>query len=129
MGRGSLIVPLLLFSVAALFVVFGTLHLLGVPFDPAHVLPVAWFTLLTAITHTWLERGADRDPKGFVTRYMAVQVVKMLSSLMLVVLLLLALPKERGVPMALVFVGLYLMFLAFSTVRLSSRLKAPTHAP
>lgn len=59
------------------------------------------------------------DPKGFVSRFMLGLLGKMLLSLLMVVALLILLPRERSIPLALTFAVLYLAYLAFSTLRLT----------
>lgn len=60
------------------------------------------------------------DPKGFVRRFMGGLMLKMLLSLGVLVVLLLRAPKETLMISGIAFAVLYLAFLSFSTVRLSS---------
>jgi hypothetical protein len=52
-----------------------------------------------------------------VHRFMASLAIKMMVSLLLLVVLLIKLPRDTVITFALVFVGCYLAFLAFSTSR------------
>lgn len=116
--RWSFLVPILLFSAACAVVVWMVLYALGVTFTALHGMFIAWFALVTIGLHMWQERGLATDPKGFVRRFMAGLMIKMLVSLVLLVLVLLRSPRAEVVVSALVFATLYLAFLAFSTTRL-----------
>lgn len=95
------------------------LHGLGINVAPAHGLLVAWFALITLVLHLWQEPAMARDPKGFARRFMAGLSIKMLLSLLVALVLLLRAPKEERFLIGVAFAGLYLGFLAFSTVRLT----------
>ena len=116
--RWSFLVPILLFSAASAVVVWMVLYAMGIAFTALHGMFVAWFALVTIGLHMWQERGLSTDPKGFVRRFMAGLMIKMLVSLVLLVLVLLRSPRAEVVVSALVFATLYLAFLAFSTTRL-----------
>ena len=60
------------------------------------------------------------DPKGFVRRFMAGLMLKMLLSLAVLFALLIRAPEKNVMPNGIAFAVLYLAFLAFSTVRLSA---------
>ncbi len=124
MSRGSILPPLAIFSAVVFAALMGGLSLLSIPFHWAYPGAVLWFMALTLFMHTWMERVAEREPALFVTRYMTALVLKMISSLIVVVAILVTLPRAQGVPLALVFAVLYLLFLVFSTLRFSARMKA-----
>lgn len=123
MGRGAILPPLMLFGAAVMALLMGGLMLFSRPFHWAYPGAVLWFMLLTFIVHSWLERVAEHEPASFVPRYMSMLVLKMISSLLVVVAILLLLPRAESVPLALVFATLYILFLFFSALRFSSRLK------
>ena len=91
------------------------------PFGAAQVAMLAFLAVLTAVLHLWQENGLIEDPKGFMFRFMLGLIIKLGSSLVAIAAILLLLPRERALPLALTFAVLYLAFLAFSTVRLSAR--------
>ncbi len=115
--RWSFLVPILLFAAACAVVLWLVLFAVGVAFAPLHGMFIAWFTLLTIGLHLWQERGLASDPKGFVRRFMAGLMIKMVLSLGLLVVIILR-TSQQAVATALVFAVLYLAFLAFSTARL-----------
>ena len=82
---------------------------------------VAFMAMLTGVLHLWQENALVTDPKGFMFRFMIGLVLKLVSALVAVVAILLLLPHDRAVPLALTFAALYLAFLAFSTVGLSAQ--------
>ncbi|MCI1751813.1 MAG: hypothetical protein LKM36_02795 [Flavobacteriales bacterium] len=103
---------------AALYAVCMLVHW---PFGAAQVAMLAFLAALTAVLHLWQENGLIEDPKGFMFRFMLGLIIKLGSSLVAIAAILLLLPRERALPLALTFAVLYLAFLAFSTVRLSAR--------
>ncbi|MBK9175306.1 MAG: hypothetical protein IPM46_02995 [Flavobacteriales bacterium] len=88
--------------------------------EPLHGFMLAWFAMITIVLHLWQEHAMVADPKGFVRRFMAGLMLKMLLSLTVLVVLLLRAPTETVMPSGITFALLYLAFLAFSTVRLSA---------
>lgn len=119
MSSGSPVTSTLLFTAAMAFALVLCLYGLGVALAPAHGLLVAWFALITLVLHLWQEPAMARDPKGFARRFMAGLSIKMLLSLLVALVLLLRAPKEERFLIGVAFAGLYLGFLAFSTVRLT----------
>jgi phosphatidylserine synthase len=109
----------LLFAAAAGFVMALVHYGLRQPMSMGHGLLLGWFALITAALHLWQEPAMQRDPKGFGRRFMAGLALKMALSLLVALLLLLRQPKEERLALGIAFAGLYLAFLAFSTVRLS----------
>ena len=77
-----------------------------------------YFAVLTYLLHRWQERGLEGRPMLFQQRFMAGLTIKMLLSLVLLVVLVLALPKEQVLSVAITFCALYLAYLGFSTARL-----------
>ncbi|MDX9750789.1 MAG: hypothetical protein RBT71_06880 [Flavobacteriales bacterium] len=129
MGRRSFVVPLLLFSLACAALTALVLHLSGIPFRAVHAGAIAYLALVTLALHAWQEGALVSDPKGFVPRFMTGLVLKMLASILVLVVIVVVLPKEEAIPLALAFAVLYLAFLAFSTVRLSGLVRRPPQSP
>lgn len=109
---------LALFTLAMAIVAYGALRLLHVPFSWPYGLALAYFTLITLGLHAWQESGFRQTPQGFMQRFMAGLVMKMLGSVAVLVLLLLIVPRADAMPLGVVFAALYLAYLAFSTLRL-----------
>lgn len=116
--RWSFLVPILVFATTCLVVTWLVLFGLGVSFTALHGVLVAWFCLMTIGMHAWQEPAMITDPKGFVRRFMAALMLKMVLSIALLVLVLLRVENADVVPAAMVFAFLYLAFLSFSTARL-----------
>jgi hypothetical protein len=117
---GSFLAPLGLFTAGAAFIAALAVFAFDRPLKPAHALLLAWFTLITAGLHRWQEHALATDPKGFARRFMAGLSIKMLLSLLVAVVLLLRTPKPERLEVGLLFAGLYLAYLAFSTLRLTT---------
>lgn len=96
---------------------WGILFLLKIPFTDLLGGAVIYFTVLTLVLHAWIESAVGPDSKAMVHRFMASLAIKMMVSLLLLVVLLIKLPRDTVITFALVFVGCYLAFLAFSTSR------------
>jgi len=110
-----------LFSVALGAAMFAVYRLAHWSFGLPQLAVLVFLALLTATLLVWQESGLASDPKGFMFRFMVSLVVKLLVALFATAALLLLLPRERSVPLALTFASLYLAFLVFSTLRLSVR--------
>ena len=82
---------------------------------------LGFLAALTAVLHLWQENGLVEDPRGFMFRFMLGLMIKFAMALVVIAAILLLLPRTRAVPLALTFAALYLAYLAFSTVRLSTR--------
>lgn len=82
---------------------------------------LGFLAALTAVLHLWQENGLVEDPRGFMFRFMFGLMIKFAMALVVIAAILLLLPRTRAVPLALTFAALYLAYLAFSTVRLSTR--------
>lgn len=118
-GRStSALVPVLLFTAVCGAATALVLRLAGLPWHWGYAAAVAFLSGLTLLLHLWQERAMVDDPKGFVRRFMAGLVLKMFVSIVVVAVVLLTLPRDRAVPLALAFALLYLAFLGFSTGRL-----------
>lgn len=117
--RWSFLIPILLFTAA--MAVLGSIAFYGLrlALEPLHGIMLGWFAMITIGLHLWQEHALANDPKGFVRRFMAGLMLKMLLSLAVLVVLLIRAPKETVMPAGIAFALLYLAFLAFSTVRLS----------
>ncbi len=118
--------PVLLFSTVCWATTWFCVHWSGWSFTWPYAVVLTWFTLLTLALHLWQERAAPSDIKGFIRRFMAGLILKLLLSLLVLALLLHKLPPggERT-PFVMAFALLYLAFLGFSTARLVGILKQP----
>ena len=116
-GRWSFLLPTLVFAACCYAVMWGILFLLKIPFTDLLGGTVIYFTVLTLVLHAWIESAVGPDSKAMVHRFMASLAIKMMVSLLLLVVLLIKLPRDTVITFALVFVGCYLAFLAFSTSR------------
>lgn len=130
MGRaphGGPTLPVLAFSACCTLVLAGVLHLTHQPFGPVVMGTVVYFLSFTLLLHRWQESTLRSDPKTSVRRFMTGLVIKMMVSLMVLLVTLLVLPREERLVFAMVFAGLYLAHLAFSTVRLQRLIRQPHH--
>lgn len=110
----------LAFSLAVGAAMYGVHKLAHWPFGAPQLAMIGFLAALTGALHGWQEDALAKDPKGFMFRFMLGLVLKLVAALVAVVAILLVLPRGRALPLALTFAVLYLAFLAFSTVRLSS---------
>lgn len=120
--RGPLL-PTLLFSGACAVALWAGLQLFGIAPAPVHFAPLIYLALVSYASLYWQERALLTDPKGFVRRFMTGLVGKMLLSMMVLLVLVLLLPRADAVPLALAFGVLYLAYLAFTSVRLTGRVR------
>ena len=123
-GRGSFVLPIGLLGALCVAILMLLREVTELPIRTWHVVIPCWFTLLAVALHAWQERGMDHDAKAFVRRVMAGMAIKMFTSLTLLMVVLLALPRSEVLPAALVFMLTYLLFLAYSVARLSRLLRA-----
>lgn len=122
----SPVIPVLLFCALCWATTWFCLHYMGSAFTWPYGVALAWFSILTLVLHLWQERAAPSDIKGFIRRFMAGLVLKLLLSLLLLGIVLRTLPPaEPRSPFVLAFALLYLAFLGFSTTRLVNILKHP----
>lgn len=112
---------LAIYSVAIGALAYGACQLAGWPFGKAQVAVLAFLAVLTGALMLWQEQAMDKDPKGFMFRYMLGLVVKLFTALVVVAAMLMLLPRAQALPLALTLAIFYLAFLVFSTVRLSAR--------
>lgn len=105
--------PLVLAACCAMAVVV-VFKLLDQPLGTTPFLLVTFFALLS-IGGRLLQQQA-RDPKQAVRSSMTVMALKMLASMLVLVVVIFATPRDRVLAMALTFGGLYLIFLVYDTV-------------
>jgi len=127
-GRWSHVPAILLLGAVSGLLIVLALKGLDMPLHGWHAAIPLWFTLLSLALHTWQESGMDHDPKGFVRRVMAGMAFKMFSSLILLVVALVALPREEVLATAIAFILAYLLFLGYSVVRYSKLLRGQRNA-
>ena len=120
MARWSFVVPLLLFTAATGVLLWVVLYGLHTSFGEVHAVMLAWFAALTGALHLWQERAMAGSPGGFVQRFMGALLLKMLLSVVVLWALLRRVPPDDTLPVGVVFATLYLVFLAFSTARLTA---------
>lgn len=113
-------VAVLLFGCAAGAAAFAVFRLAGHGFGPVHLAIIGGWTLLSAALQAWQEASLTAGPKGFMPRFATGLAVKLLVAVAAIAALLFLRPRAEALPMALLFIGLYLAFLAFSTIRLSA---------
>lgn len=104
--------PLVLAGLCAVLV-YAAFHFLGERAGVAPYLLIVFFALLSLggrVVH-----GMARDPKQAVRSSMTAMALKMMASLLVLVLVIFATPRERVLAMALTFGGLYLIFLVYDT--------------
>lgn len=117
--RWSFLIPILLFTAGMGLLMWIAFYGLQHPLQPVHAIMLLWFAAVTTALHLWQEHAMTTDPKGFVRRFMAGLMLKMLLSLTVLVVLLIRAPQESVMPNGIAFALLYLAFLAFSTARLA----------
>lgn len=93
--------------------VVGIFHWRGMRTGLTPFFLIAFFALLS-IGGRVLHASAG-DPKQAVRSSMAAMALKMLASLIVLVVVVFATPRERVLEMALTFGGLYVIFLVFDT--------------
>lgn len=118
---GSPLIAVTLFSLAVAAALYAVHRLAHWPFGTAQLAMVAFLAVITAVLLVWQENALSSAPRGFMTRFMLGLTMKLICALAVVAGLLVLLPRERALPLALTFAALYLLFLFFSTARLSTR--------
>ena len=118
--RWSFLIPILLFTACMGLLLWIAFYGLQQGLQPVHAIMLLWFAAITTVLHLWQEHSMASDPKGFVRRFMAGLMLKMLLSRAVLFALLSRAPEETVMPNGIAFAVLYLAFLAFSTVRLSA---------
>ncbi len=114
------------FSIAVGAFAMGIFQLAHWPYGLEQLAMLAFLAILTGALLAWQENGLIRDPKGFMARFMIGLMLKLLVAVAVVAGLLLLLPRAKAISLALTFTVFYLLFLIFTTVRLSIRSR---HAP
>lgn len=122
----SILFPLCVFTLACAAVMFVILRAVKAPLSAVYLAIPLYFAAITFLVHRWLEADLGDDPKGFVRRFMTGLVMKMFSSIAVLVVFMLLVPSPLLVPFTLSFAVFYLAFLAFSTVR---SLRLPKRRP
>ena len=105
--------PLVLAALCAL-VIAVAFKLLGHAPGTTPYLLVAFFALLSIAGR--LLQHQTQDPKQAVQSSMTVMALKMLASLLVLVVVVFATPRDRVLAMTLSFGGLYLIFLVYDTM-------------
>lgn len=111
----------LLFTLAAGAFVYGLYVFMHWPFGKAEVAVPLFLGLLTGGLLAWQEQAMKADPQGFMRRFMLGLTAKLAASVLAIAAILVYLPRDRAVTLALTFTGLYLLFLVFTTSRLGQR--------
>lgn len=123
-GHRSFVLPILVLGLCCAAILLTIKETTDLPLRSWLIAIPIGFTALVLALHAWQERGMDHDPKGFVRRVMAGMAIKMFTSLVLLLVVLLALPRPEVLPTTVVFLATYLLFLVFSVARLSRLLRA-----
>lgn len=122
----SFLLPLLLFGACCALAIWFLALFQGRGADPVHFAILAYFLVITAVLHHWQERGLSTDPKGFIRRFMAALVIKLVLSIALLIPILMRTPSDGFFTTGLLFAAFYLAFLVFSTLLLMTAVrKAP----
>lgn len=120
----SFLVPLSVFTLACAAALFVVLRAVQASITAHYFFALIYFAAITFFLHRWQENNFAADPKGFVRRFMTGLVLKMFTSIAVLVVCMLLVPAELLVPFTLSFAVLYLAYLVFSTARLM-RLSRP----
>ncbi len=120
----SPVLPVLLFSAGCAVITAVGFRSLGLPFTWPYAFVLCWFTLISLLLLIWQERALGPDVQRFIRRFMGGMVLKLLLSLVLLIFLVKAVPAVHVKPLSTTFALLYFAYLAFSTIRLASRLRS-----
>ena len=104
--------PLLLAALCTILVV-AVYQVLPMPLSAGPFLLIAFFTVLSLAGRFVFNRA--RDAKQAVRTSMSVMALKMFASLIVLVIVIFATPRDRVLLMALTFGALYLVYLVFDT--------------
>lgn len=104
--------PLLLAALCTILVI-AVYQVLAMPLSAGPFLLIAFFTLLSLAGRLVFDRA--RDAKQAVRTSMSVMALKMFASLIVLVIVIFATPRDRVLLMALTFGALYLVYLVFDT--------------
>ena len=117
----SPLLSVVLFSALCAVATWFVLQFVSLPFQWQHVVMLAYFAGMSLLLHIWQERAVT-EPRTFVRRFMAGLVIKLLLSIIVMMILVLALGVDKSSTIV-AFVLLYLAYLGFSTGRLVMLLK------
>ncbi|MBK8498611.1 MAG: hypothetical protein IPL52_07290 [Flavobacteriales bacterium] len=118
MSKFPFLLPLLLLSTLCAIVTWCLVLLSGSVFTWHYAFILGYFTMVTFILLAWQE-GSKARTNIFIRRFMGGLVMKLMGSLIVFAFLLKAAPDEVDKPLTVAFAGLYVVYLAFSAVRLS----------
>lgn len=104
--------PLLLAALCTILVI-AVYQVLAMPLSTGPFLLITFFTLLSLAGRLVFDRA--RDAKQAVRTSMSVMALKMFASLIVLVIVIFATPRDRVLLMALTFGALYLVYLVFDT--------------
>ncbi len=104
--------PLLLAALCTILVV-AVYQVLAMPLSAGPFLLIAFFTVLSLAGRFVFNRA--RDAKQAVRTSMSVMALKMFASLIVLLIVIFATPRDRVLLMALTFGALYLVYLVFDT--------------
>ncbi len=119
MLRTPILLPLLVFGASCALATWGLVHFTDNPFTWHFIFLLAFFPAVTFALLSWQERSTAQT-NIFIRRFMGGLVMKLMGSLIVFAFLLKAAPVEVDRPLTVAFAGLYLAYLAYSTVRLSN---------
>ncbi len=114
---------MLIGAIGAVCTVAG-LHLAGVPFDWRYALLLIYFVNVTSLLLGWQEKVAEQTAV-FIRRFLVGLIIKLMGSVVLMVILVKIGPPGSATPLAITFVGLYVLFTTFSVSRLMKVIRAP----
>jgi len=103
----------LLLAALCTILVIAVYQVLAMPLSTGPFLLIAFFTLLSLAGRLVFDRA--RDAKQAVRTSMSVMALKMFASLIVLVIVIFATPRDRVLLMALTFGALYLVYLVFDT--------------
>lgn len=112
------LVPLLVIAALSSVVAWAGVHFTENLFTWHFVFLLVFFPVVTFLLLSWQERSSGQA-NIFIRRFMGGLVIKLMGSLIVFAVLLKVAPPEVDKPLTVVFAGLYVIYLAFSTIRLS----------
>jgi hypothetical protein len=128
MSKTPFLLPLVLFGALCALVTWGVVYFTANPFTWHFVFLLVFFPAITFALLSWQERSTAQT-NIFIRRFMGGLVMKLMGSLIVFAFLLKAAPPEVDRPLTVAFAGLYLIYLAYSTVRLSNIMRTRSSAP
>ena len=118
MPKPSFLIPLVALGALCAVVTWCGVQLTGNVFTWHYAFLLGYFTIVTFALLLWQE-GSTAQTNIFIRRFMGGLVMKLMGSLIVFAFLLKAAPPEVDKPLTVAFAGLYAVYLAFSTIRLS----------